>query len=103
MAFKDKYDFDLLVNEVESVVIDEIERQLNRAGKDVCRCQDCVLDMAALALNHLKPNYRSTLSYKGVIYKQRLKSDTYRRSVEKVVEKAIEKIRKNPSHEVPKQ
>ena len=100
MSFKDEYDFDLVVNEVENVVIDEIEKQLEREEyKNVCRCQDCVLDITALALNHLKPNYRSTLSFKGIIYKQKLYSDKYRKAVEKIVKDAIGKINKNPSHE----
>ncbi len=100
MGFKDEYDFDLVVNDVTNVVIDEIERQMKREeNRNVCRCQDCILDIAALSLNHLKPNYRSSLSFKGVIYKQRLHTERYQRAVEKVVRKAIEQISKNPSHE----
>jgi competence protein ComFB len=100
MGFKDEYDFDLVVNDVKNVVVDEIERQLESVeNRNACRCQDCILDITALALNHLKPNYRSSLSFKGVIYKQRLHTDSYHKAVEKVVRKAIEKISENPSHE----
>lgn len=100
MGFKDEYDFDLVVNDVKDVVIDEIEKQLEIGeNRNTCRCEDCILDITALALNHLKPNYRSSLSFKGVIYKQRLHTDSYQKAVEKVVRRAIEKISKNPSHE----
>jgi len=99
MVLKDDYDFDLLVNEIENLVIDELGRQLSLdSNRDVCRCQDCVLDMAALALNHLKPAYRSSLSYKGVLYKQNLHSAKKDMSYEKVVKVAIEKIAANPAH-----
>lgn len=100
MSFKDEYDFDLVVNDVKKLVIDEIESQLNSArNSEVCRCQDCVLDMAALALNHLKPSYRSTLSFRGVMYRQKLHTDKYRKAVEKVVSDSIEKVKQNPPHE----
>ena len=38
------------------MVISELESQL-RSAVGVCTCQDCVLDMAAFALNNVKPAY----------------------------------------------
>ncbi len=100
MNFNDEYDFDLVVNDVKKLVIEEIESLLGeKEYRDVCRCQDCVLDIAALALNHLKPAYRSTLSFKGVLYRQKLQSDKYQKAVNKAVKDSIDKVSKNPSHE----
>ncbi len=102
MAFKDDYEFELLVNEAEKMVIDVLEEQLNiikeSEGEDnLCRCQDCILDMCALALNNLKPYYRS--SFTGRVYAQGLiYNDEYKTGVINSVKNAIKKVRKNPSH-----
>ncbi len=100
MNLKEEYDFDLVVNEIMTLVINELERQLeNDTEKQICRCQECILDITALSMNRLKPAYRSSLSYTGVLYKQNLRSAKKDKAVEKIVKEAIEKIRNNPSHE----
>ena len=99
MAFKDEYEFELLVNEAENLVITELEAQLTKEEyTDICKCQDCILDMATLALNNLKPIYRS--SYTGLIYVKQYYEGNYIKEVEKVVTNAIKKVSKNPSHDV---
>jgi len=99
MAFRDNYEFELIVNEMEGMVINELAHLLEQEEyKDVCRCQDCILDIVALALNHLKPAYRSSLSYKGVLYKHNLEDEHHDKAYKKVVRDAIEKILSNPSH-----
>ncbi|OHD12450.1 MAG: competence protein ComFB [Spirochaetes bacterium GWD1_27_9] len=99
MAFRDNYDFELLVNEAERIIIEELEKQLSEDTENkICKCQDCVLDMAALALNNVKSSYRS--SFTGVIYAQQLYDGKYKEEVTKSVKRAIEKVKKNPSHEV---
>ncbi len=91
------YDFDLLVNEAEKLVIREMEELLNDDKEQkICKCQDCVLDMAALALNNIKPTYRS--SFTGVVYAQQLQDGKYMEELKNAVKKAIEKVKKNPSH-----
>jgi competence protein ComFB len=94
MGFQDNYDFSLLVNEKERYVVDELEAQF-KARPEVCRCQECVLDMVALALNHTKPVYRVTLM--GSIYAQ-AQDDEVRQEIENAVTNAIDKIHENPSH-----
>ncbi|MDR1419197.1 MAG: late competence development ComFB family protein [Treponema sp.] len=98
MAFIDMYDFELLVNEAEKLVIDELEKQLEGRGKDLCVCNDCVVDMAAVALNAVKPLYRFSLL--GSLYAaQAMNEASYAEGVRKAVSSAIEKVRKNPSHD----
>ena len=98
MAFIDNYDFDLLVNEAENLVIHELGRQLESYGDKICRCNECVVDMAAIALNSVKPLYRFSLL--GSLYAaQTMNEKTYADSVQKAVAGAIEKVRKNPSHD----
>jgi competence protein ComFB len=97
MSFKDDYDFDLLINETERLVIEELELQLKAPGmKEICKCQDCVMDMAALALNNLKPLYRATFT--GVIYAQQFHQGGFKVEVTDAVKKGIAKVKKNPSH-----
>jgi len=94
MAFRDKYDFSLLMNDKERFVVAELEAQL-KVRTEVCRCQECVLDMVALALNHTKPVYRVTLL--GAIYAT-AEDDGLHTEVAEAVVGAIDKIYANPSH-----
>jgi competence protein ComFB len=97
MGIRDNYDFSLLVNEAERLVTDELERSLEElADPSVCTCQDCVLDMAAFALNALKPVYRVSLL--GKIYADAMDSGTYAEEVRQVVRSAIAKVHANPDH-----
>ena len=98
MAFKDDYDFDLLKNGAEPLVIKELERQLETYSEPICRCNDCVLDIATIALNSIKPIYHVSLL--GTLYASiAMDEKTYGTSVRDAVFKAIEKVHKNPSHE----
>ena len=98
MAFIDKYSFDLLKNEAENLVIQEVERQLRGVYKNMCRCNDCVVDIAAIALNNVKPLYR--FSILGTLYaSQSMTEQAYAESITQAVSQAIEKVRANPSHD----
>ena len=96
MALKDEYDFDSIVNETERLVQDELEIQLAR-DKDACRCQDCVLDMAAFALNKVKPAYRVSLM--GGVYAQSAGGSDHASEITRAVKEAIAKVKANPSHD----
>ncbi|MDR1949259.1 MAG: late competence development ComFB family protein [Spirochaetaceae bacterium] len=98
MAYMDRYDFELLENEAEKLVIDELGRQLEAYTGEICRCNECVVDMAAMALNAIKPLYRFSLL--GTLYASRAMSEeSYATSVREAVFNAIERVRKNPSHD----
>jgi len=99
MAFIDNYDFELLRNEAEKVVLGELGRQLEDYSEPVCRCNECVVDMAAMALNAVKPLYRVSLL--GSLYTaSAMDEKTYATSVREAVFNSIEKVRKNPGHDV---
>jgi competence protein ComFB len=105
MALRDRYDFESLVNMAENIVLRELEAQLARLGADskgasgaeICTCQDCVLDMAAYALNNVKPSYRVSLM--GSFAAGRAEEAGYAKEISRVVREAIEKVRANPSHD----
>ena len=98
MAFKDNYDFGILVNEAERLVIEELGRRLEElADPSICVCQDCILDMAAFALNALKPVYRVSLL--GTMYAHAMDTSAYAEDVKAVVDQAIRKVHANPAHD----
>ncbi|MDR2434869.1 MAG: late competence development ComFB family protein [Treponema sp.] len=98
MAFTDTYDFEFLKNEAEQMVLYELEKQLETQPAEVCRCNECVVDMAAMALNSIKPLYRFSLL--GTLYAvQAMNEQAYADSVQRAVAQAIEKVRTNPSHD----
>jgi competence protein ComFB len=89
-----QYDFSTLDNEAETLVIRELERQLTLPeNEDVCRDEECILDMAAYALNHVTPLYRATLL--GRLYASALDQE-HAEEVRKAVTEAIEQVRNNP-------
>ena len=96
MGLRDAYDFDSLVNDAERLVLSELEIQVARA-KDICTCQDCVLDMAAYALNNVKPLYRVSLM--GSVYTRADRQTESAQEIKRAVTEAIRKVKENPSHD----
>ena len=98
MAFLNDYNFDLLKNEAENLVIREMENQINNESEEMCRCNECIVDIAAIALNNVKPLYRFSLL--GTLYaSQAMTEQSYADSVKHAVAEAIKKVRKNPAHD----
>ena len=96
MGLRDDYNFEYLVNEAERLVLDLLEAQLNEHTDEVCKCQDCILDMAAYALNTVRPLYRVSLM--GTLYARALEGSEYEEEVAEAVSQAIRRIMANPSH-----
>jgi competence protein ComFB len=96
MGLKDSYDFDSLVNEAERLVLGVLEMRMTR-DDSICRCHDCVLDMAAFALNNVKPAYRVSLM--GSVYARAAGQDEYMKEITRAVDEAIRKVKSNPSHD----
>jgi competence protein ComFB len=96
--FRSRYDFSILVNEGERMVLDQLGERLESGELGgICVCQDCVLDMAAYALNKLKPLYRVSLL--GTMYTHTMDEGDFGAQVKSAVEEAIRKISSNPSHD----
>ena len=99
MALIDEYDFEYLKNEAEKLVLTELGRQLETFSSPICLCNECVLDMAAMALNTVKPLYRVSLL--GSLYTANAMDEHgFATSIREAVFNAIERVRKNPSHDV---
>jgi competence protein ComFB len=100
MAFIDEFDFEHLINEAERLVLTNLGDQLETFPEPVCKCHDCVLDMAAMALNSVKPLYRVSLL--GSLYAATVMDEesAYGTSIKQAVFNAIDKVRQNPSHDL---
>jgi competence protein ComFB len=96
MGLRERYDFDSLVNEAERLVIEELDRQLAR-DKSLCTCEVCVLDIAAFALNQVRPRYRASLL--GSIYARQSDAPAYAKEIEKAVGEGIRRVKANPAHD----
>ncbi len=96
MTFTEEYGLHLIKNVVEDFAFKELERQLNEKGEEVCKCRDCVQDMACYTLNQLQPRY--AVSLLGSLFS---KADMagLAEDIEGAVRKAIQKISQNPFHE----
>lgn len=77
-------------------MLDHLESQLVSTEDETCMCQDCVLDMAAFALNKVKPLYRVSLM--GNLYAKALEGSEYESEIAEAVGQAIKKVSANPSH-----
>jgi len=94
MSLSDTYDLSYLTNQMEHFVFDELEHQLAAiADEDICKCNDCILDMACYALNNVPPRYRSSLM--GSLY-AKVETDEVGNVIRKNVSEAIQKISQNP-------
>jgi competence protein ComFB len=96
MGLRDDHDFDALVNDAEGLVIEALEAAVASAP-DICTCHDCVLDMAACALNGVRPSYRVSLL--GALSGRSPRSAEYERQIRQAVADAIERVQKNRSHD----
>ncbi len=98
MALESEYDFEYLKNQSEKFVFEEMERQLNsEENSEICKCQDCILDIAAFSLNNIKPMYKVSLV--GEMYTKTIEGTEYQDHLKEAVSAAIDRIGKNPAHE----
>lgn len=78
-----------IVNNVITTVLDDY--------KDICKCEKCVDDIKAIALNNLKPLYAVTSE--GMVYsKMKELENQFRIDVINQLVNATEMVLKNPKH-----
>lgn len=81
---------EILVYEVLDTVIKEM---------DLCKCERCRMDIAALALNSLSPKY--VVTYDEILYtKMNLLYQQFEVDIITAVTKAAMAIKENPRHEL---
>ncbi len=86
----------MLKNYMEVIVDDMIEDILEKEELD-CRCERCIEDVKAIALNNLRPMYVAT--EEGVLYtKLKEMNFQFKADVVREIMNGVEKIRQNPRH-----
>lgn len=79
------------------VAVDHVLPNIMRVFPDVCFCEKCQMDIKAIALNSLKPNY--VVSDKGQLYsKVREMGIQYEADVMKALIDAIAVVGSSPKH-----
>jgi competence protein ComFB len=96
MGIRERYDFQSLRNEAEELVAAEIEKQIP-AHPELCTCSECILDVAAYALNSVRPRYRVSLL--DSVYIQPEERDEYLKEIRRAVHDGILKVSTNPPHD----
>lgn len=86
--------------ELVNLMEDEVLRMIDRILEDldnVCKCDKCKLDIAAIALNNLKPRY--VVSEKGRLY-AKVEALSYQNEANLIIEitRAIKIVGENPHH-----
>ena len=89
MNLEKMYSFDEMTNEAERLVIEELGVQLEQLQGVACMTEECILDMAAYALNHVQPMYRVNLL--GRLYARQLGVE-HESEIQRAVADAIRKV-----------
>lgn len=88
--------------ELRNLMEDEVLHAISKMKENPvlkCNCDKCKLDIAAIALNNLKPNYVVTKS--GYLYAKALNLNyQFNTDVIAAVTRAMEIVGKNPQHEI---
>ncbi len=87
-----------LHNYMEDAVSKNIEKVLSKYD-NICKCNKCKLDIAAIALNNLPTYY--TVTEKGMLYsKVKELEPQYEVDIVREITKAIKVVSKQPHHEL---
>lgn len=81
-----------LINVAEIVVFDLLDKIISQ--KDICKCDRCKLDIAAIALNNMPPNYM--VSTEGRV--RRSINSQLKVDIGREIESAIEIVAARPHH-----
>lgn len=60
MKLNERYNLENMKNRAEEMVFEAIEKVLE-TDREMCDCEECVLDLAAWTLNHVSPRYYTSL------------------------------------------
>lgn len=88
-----------LHNLMEDVILQYLEEVLNLKKDNICKCEQCKLDMACYALNKVKPMY--VVSSRGVVHSQNMKRLNYQNDIDvySIVTEAVDVVSKTRRHD----
>jgi len=95
MRIEDNYDLDKLRNRTMELVLARIEKLIEERD-DFCKCENCILDLIAYTLNHVKPFYMTSLL--GPIDNGK-KEKQIELGIELALKAGLKRIKEHPHHE----
>ncbi|HEB32043.1 MAG TPA: hypothetical protein ENI15_14410 [Spirochaetes bacterium] len=96
MRLQNRFSLENLRNRTEEMVFEKIEK-LKEEGTVFCTCQECVLDLAAFALNHVTPRYYTSLL--GPLRPNRTQEKRLQIEIDLALETGLKRIRSHPHNE----
>jgi len=82
-------------------VVEKAMAEYLRNEKEICTCPQCVADMAAMALNQLKPHYATTVRGAAFLESEQ-KNLEFVVKVVSAIKGAAEKVKQSPRHPIKK-
>jgi len=87
----------MMVRNCMEIIVDNIINSVLVQYKDICKCEKCIEDIKAIALNNLKPLY--VVTEKGNVYARLHELEIqFRTDVIKEIMAAIDIVSKNVQH-----
>jgi competence protein ComFB len=96
MKLSDTYDLESIGNRSEQIVYEAIV-ELVEEGTALCTCQECVLDLVAWTLNHVTPQYYTSLL--TPLNPDPARERKVRVEVDLAIASGLKKLKAHPHHE----
>ena len=96
--YKELFYTEDLENEMDELVFMELRNVIDEEKVNFCRCKLCIQDIAAIALNNLRPKYSSNKIERNYMKHQKRVDTTLQMRVKNEVYRAIDLVNKRPHH-----
>ena len=96
MNLSERYNLESLGNRSEQIVHEAIGR-LVEEGATMCTCEECVLDLVAWTLNHVTPQYYTSLL--APLNPDPARERKVRVEVDLAIASGLKKLKAHPHHE----
>ena len=95
MKIADYYDLEILKSNSEQLVLDRIGKLLDQRD-DICKCEQCVLDLIAYVLNNVSPDYGTSLL--GSFDPNQEREKGIKGQIEIALKDGLRKVTQHPNH-----
>ena len=95
MKLQERYNLENIRNRAQEMVYEAIEKQIEKGG-DMCTCEECILDLAAWTLNHVKPEYYTSLL--APLTPRPENERKMRVAIELAITSGLKKLKSHPHH-----
>jgi len=96
MKLNERYNLESIGNRSEQIVWEAVGR-LVEEGTALCTCEECVLDLVAWTLNHVTPQYYTSLL--TPLNPDPARERKTRVEVELAIASGLKKLKAHPQHE----